>query len=286
MQQKGWMFLRVLLNRYCGGITEEISKQLPKSYVAQLQKTTLEADDPIPLLEVPLQRLSQIHYSWLAPLVGKLPKVLQLPTIAALTPPQSIGICRMLKCRVPSERPSPPFDQLLLSTLFQKLSPEERLPAPYLPASPLSALATYPKAQILRIVDLLGIRDLVQEMRLIVNKANQEALLRCLNEEERTFFDFYMYKEQDKLAVKRLDLADWKGDSQKLRQQLHLRGLIRLGKALAGQNPDLLWYILHSLDTGRAAIIRQHSESQAVDNVAGELRRQVIGLINHFSKNG
>lgn len=284
MEQKSLMMLRILLNRYCGGVTDDSTRSLSPELVGSLKSLSLSIEDPMPLLSSSAQSLSRIHYSWFVQALDAIPKALQTATISALPPAQAKGLCRLLKCPVPDERPSPPLSELLLAGLYHAVNPEERLPAPYLPDGPLKPLALYSKTQLMRLIDLLSLRDLAQDMRLIVNKTQQEALLRCLNEEERQFFDFYLYKEQDKLSVKRLNLTEWKGDCQELRKQLHLRGMIRFGKALSGQNKDLLWYILRPLDTGRAAIIERHSAEQPQDNVAMELRRQVVGLINYFSK--
>ncbi|MDP1836142.1 MAG: hypothetical protein Q8K75_09510 [Chlamydiales bacterium] len=285
MEPKSWMMFRVLLNRYYGASSEELIRSLPSKYQDNLKQTDIAAADPTPLLAQPFERVSAIHYSWLAPSVQKLPKALQAPTIAALSLPQTQGICRLLKLPMPSAKPVPPLRQYLLDGLFKQISPQERLPPAYLPSSLLNPLAGYSKTQLQRLIDLLGIRDLAQEIRLVVHKTHQETILKCLTDEERKFLDFYLYKEREKLTVPRLDLKQWGGDAAKLRQQIHLRGLIRLGRALSGQNKDLLWYILHTLDTGRAGIIEQNCNTQPLDNVANELRRQVIGLINYFSKN-
>lgn len=278
------MILQVLLNRYYGGLSEELSQTLPESYRKELSKSTLSVNNAEPLLRQPLDRIARIHYSWLVPAIQSLPKPLRLPTIAALPPAQAQGLCRLLKLPLPAERPSPPMGQFLLNTLYEKVSQEERLPPSYLTASPVSPLGEYSKVQLMRLIDLLGLRDLVQEVRLIVNKTHQTAILSCLNDEEKQFFDFYMYKQREKLTVPRLDLTGWNGDSRKVRQQMHLRGLNRLGRALTGQSPDLIWYILRALDTGRAAIIQQNYASKPPEDVRTELLRQVIGLINYFNK--
>lgn len=284
MEQKSWMILRVLLNRYYGGVTEEVSQILPASYRKNLAQSALKATNVEFLLAQPLDQIARIHYSWLVPAVQSLPKALRLPTIAALPAEQAQGLCRLLKLSMPSTTPAPPIGQFLLSALYKRVSPEERLPASFLASSSLSPLGEYDKTQLIRLIDLLGLRDLVQEVRLIVNKRQQTAILSCLNEEEKQFFDFYMYKQREKLTVPRFDFTGWTGDCRKLRQQVHQRGLNRLGKALKGQNPDLLWYVLHTLDVGRAAIIKLNYESKTPEEVTTELLRQVIGLINYFNK--
>jgi hypothetical protein len=285
MEEKSWTMFNVLVSRYYGGKTDQLHSLLPPSYRSQLGPGDGAVKDPLPLLAQPSDHVAAIHFSWLAPAIQKMPKALQMPTVAALSLSQAKGVCRLLNIPMPKAAPAPPLREYLLQDLYQRLKPANMVPTAYLPQSPLNPLATYSKSQLQRLIDLLGLRDLAQEIRLIVKKTHQEVIFKCLNEEERKFLDYYLYKEQEKLTVPRLELKHWNGDCAKLRQQIHARGLIRLGRALAGQNKDLLWYILHILDTGRANIIQQNSNTQPLDNVAGELRRQVIGLINYFSKN-
>ncbi len=284
MERKGWMILRVLLNRYYGGLSEEVAAMVPESYRATLKQSDLSATDAASLLVQPSFRLKNIHYSWFIPAIQALPKPLRKPTIGALEHSQAIGICRMLRCGMPETSPSSPIGEFLLHTLYHRVDPEERLPASYLEDTPLKSLAVYSKATLTKLIDLLGIRDLVQEVRLIVNKHHQEALMNCLTEEERQFFEFYMYKQREKLKVPRLNLTGWNGEPRKVRQQIQIRGLMRFGKALSGQNPDFLWYIYHTLDTGRAAIIKQYCANTPIEGLTAELQRQVIGLINYFNK--
>ncbi len=284
MERKGWMILRVLLNRYYGGLSEEVSAMVPESYRATLKQNELVVTDAAALLEQPRSRLQKIHYSWFLPAIQSLPKPIRKPTIGALEHSQAIGICRMLRCGMPEAPPSPPIGQFLLHTLYQRVDPEERLPALYLEATPLKTLATFSKTTLTQLIDLLGVRDLVQEVRFIVNKHHQEALLKCLTDEERQFFDFYMYKQREKLKVPRLNLVGWNGEPRKVRQQIQIRGLMRFGKALSGQNPDFLWYVYHTLDTGRAAVAKHYCADTPIEGLTAELQRQVVGLINYFNK--
>lgn len=275
--------LHILLNRYFHQVAD-IGQHLPESDRAALQNSKQSTADPITLIRQPTHYLEKVHYSWLTAPIASLPKPLQDPTIAALTLPQRQGLCRLLKRSLPTVHPAPDFCDFLLDTVVKELKVREQAPISNLPDSPFNSLATYSKSQLQRLIDLLGVRDLAQEMRLIVNKMHQKKLLECLSDEERRFFDFYLYKEPEKLVIQRLDLKEWGGDLVKLRQQLHLRGLGRLGRALSGQGTDLIWHLTHTLDTGRAAVITRTMEVTTTENVRSELQRQVIGLINYINK--
>jgi hypothetical protein len=275
--------LHILLNRYYSQVAD-IAEYVPKDLRATFQSQPVDTSDPLPLLRQPAQHLDSIHYSWLTTPISALPEPLQAPTIAALSSTQRLGVCRLLKRPDPAAQPSPDFRDFLLDAVVRSLKIREQTPPLYLPTSPLNPLATYSKAQLQRLIDLLGVRDLAQEMRMIVNKAHQKKLLESLNEEEQRFFDFYLYKEPERLSIQRLDLKTWDGDAAKLRQQLHIRGLGRLGRAMIGQNAALIWHVSHILDTGRAVVIARNAGLSTTENVRLELQRQVIGIINYLNK--
>ncbi len=276
--------LRVLINRYYGGLSEELRPALPKKFTKELKRCDVRSDDASRALAQPADRLKRVHYSWLKGYLEKMPEELRMPTIASLPREQARGICRILGCAVPKRQPSPPMAQYLLQHLYSQINQGERLPARYLPHSYLNRLGDYSKEELVRLASLLGLRDLVAEMRHIVKKTNQEALLRCLDDEERQFFNFYMYKERVKLSVPRLQLEHWDGNCRNLKLKLQRRGLGRLGKALSGQDKTLLWYIEHALDTGRAKIVTNNCEKDPIPNVTPQLLRQVVGIMNYFEK--
>ena len=76
MQQKGWLILRILLNRYHEGAPETALKTLAPDDVKMIVNQNVLAKDPQSLLADPDELLKRIHYSWLIPELEKLPKKL------------------------------------------------------------------------------------------------------------------------------------------------------------------------------------------------------------------
>lgn len=284
MNTKGWIMLRVLINRFYGGLSPELRGKFPKKDLKAIKQYNVRSVDAARALSSSADCLERIHYSWISPHIEKMPEELQRVTIGALNPEQKIGVCRQLKKAAPKQQPSPPIRRYLLNQLYKQISPEERLPARYLPHSYLNPLGEYSKAQLVRLIGLLGLRDLIPAVKKLVRSHNQEAIFNCLSEEERSFFNFYLYKQKDRLPLPPISLQDWDGNCKTLNTRIHRRGLVRLGKALSGQDKTLVWYILHTLDTGRAAILEKNIEDQSIPEITEELLKQVVGLMNYLDK--
>ena len=284
MDAKGWIMLRVLVNRFYGGVTQDLQGKFQKADLKALKKLNVRSTDADRAMQSPASSIQRIHYSWITPQIQQMPSELQQATISALDGEQQRGVCKQLRCKARKQAPAPPIRRYLLNELYHRISPQSRLPARYLPHSYLNPLGEYDKTKLLRLVDLLGLRDLVPSVKQMVRSHNVGAILNCLNEEERRFFDFYLYRQRDTVNLPPILLKDWKGDCKSLRQQIHRKGLKRLGKALSGQDETLIWYILHTLDTGRAAILEKNTEEEPISEVTTELLKQVLGLMNYLDK--
>lgn len=285
MQAKGWVLFRVLLNRFQGGVTDQLSKFLPESDFKRLQRLTIDSTDVDPVVGDSSVQLKQIHYSWLVPLIKEVPTLLQDAMIGSLPPHSAAGVCQRLGREVPAAAVSPAIKEFLLATMFKRVSASRRFPAQWLPATGLSELLTYDKNQLHTLVDLLGLRDLASELRHIVNRTNQQILLRCLKADELKLLKQYMF-QKEKFTMARLDLQNWTGDCNELRKQMHLRGLTRLGKALSGCSQDMIWHILRVLPTSHANILKSHLSSDPVTNVTADMLRQLAGCMKYLKNQG
>ncbi len=177
------------------------------------------------------------------------------------------------------------MQEFLLATIAKRVFASRRFPAQWLPATALSPLLSYDKNQLQTLIDLLGLRDLASELRHIVNRANQQIILRCLNANELKLLKYYMY-QKEKFTVPRLDLRNWTGDEAELRRQIHLRGLARLGKALSGCSQDMLWQISRVLPVGRANILKSNLSPEPIPNVTADMLRQLAGCMKFLNTQG
>ncbi len=285
MQAKGWVLFRVLLNRFHGGVIDDIGKFLPESDVKRLNRLTIDSRDVEPVVGDPALQLQQTHFSWLVPLFKGLPDQLKNAMIRSLPPASAAGICQSLGQGLPAIAVSPAMQEFLLATLAKQISASRRLPAQWLPTTALSAILSYDKLQLQALVDLMGLRDLANELRHIVNRANQQILLRCLKPNELKLLKYYMY-QKEKFTVPRMDLRDWTGDAAELRKQIHLRGLARLGKALSGCSQDMIWHISRILSTGRANILKSNLSPEPIPNITADMLRQLAGCMKYLKTQG
>ena len=81
--------------------------------------------------------------------------------------------------------------EFLLATMSKRVFASRRFPAQWLPTTGLSTLLPM-KQQMHALIDLLGLRDVASELRHIVNKTNQQILLRCLKADELKMLKYYM----------------------------------------------------------------------------------------------
>lgn len=78
----------------------------------------------------------------------------------------------------------------------------------------------------------------------------------------------------------RLGLDRWDGEEESFRHLLHKRGLARLGLALSGQDPDLVWAICHQLDIGRGHTLFKLCGKSAAPGLSDAAIRQIEELLS------
>lgn len=273
--------LKVLINLYNAKAGNSLLKHLPEEEAEMVSNQDIRSSDIMPILFRPQQLIQKLHYSWLQPLVEKFPSSLHATVIAALTPEQITGLRKSLGV-LPAKIPQP-TKTFILNRLFALMGKHDHLPVEYLPQTELSSLVEWSKNELTDLIDFLSLHDLSSEVKQIVDKNSLKNLYSCLNAKEMYYLKVCLHqKEQVKPPKLEIDIR--KQDCKHLRQILHRRGLIRLGKALAGQHPDLVWYIAHTLDTGRGKILLQYYAKEANPKITPILKLQVTNLMNFLKK--
>jgi hypothetical protein len=152
----------------------------------------------------------------------------------------------------------------------------------YLPPSPMNRLLNLSKRQIIGLIDLLSIYDLAIEVRQIVETKILKKLYSFLTDAERKLLK-QIAARPEPFTPPKIGLERWNGEEDSLRHSLHKRGLSRLGLALSGQDPALIWYICHQLDIGRGnALFKQCIKEEGAGSPEIALR-QVDELLGHES---
>lgn len=280
MQPKGWIFLKVLLNKYHPMGAEAVLQALPKEHqsILSVENKQITANCPEKGIPHPIKSIEKIHYSWLAPLVLNSPEPL-LPAIVNIFPPKTREkLKRYLNIpTLPKIKPAESIKTMFLYKICAALKQTEILPYDFLPETPLKPLGNWSKEELVELLYILGVYDLVGEVRQIIDKTTVQKLYKVLSLSQSKFLRNCLH-QKEKIVSPPLGIKNWDGDKKKLQNLLLERGLMRLGKSLHGEHPDLVWIITHTLDSGRGKLLsRIYAKDSTV--ITHALQQQTIAAM-------
>lgn len=279
MKPKSRAVLHTLLNYY----HPNDKKKLLECVEQNEAKSILEENYPAGVKEtIVLSRLhlfKNVHYSWLKSVIESYPKELQTILLACLPELPRTKLKRILKITSLEKNIPESLKNFLLNEMYTKVDSSDVLPLECLPPNEFSVIATWRKDQIIELIDFLGLFDLSEEIRRIIDKAFLKKLYDCLNQKQKNFLRICLH-QKEKISSSKLGLEQWDGDCDKLGEILHLRGIVRLGKALSGQHPDFFWHISHALDKGRGELLLKQYSTEPTAKVTEALSQQLIELID------
>ncbi len=283
MNTKSATYLRVLGNRFHKGPVEQLIKMLPKEEAELVLGVSSQSQEIAAPFATPLEQIQRIHYSWFVPLIASEPAERQGLMVGALPQAHADGVRKLLRKNPQILDTSSLLKQFIQQQMLNKLSSTTRLPLAFLPKTDLTPLSELTKAQLIEVADYLGIFDLAEEIRRLVNKNHLRVIYSALNPKKHQFLRQCLH-QKEKIATPRLHLENWHGDNKELHKILHIRGLARLGKALHNQHPDLIWAIVHKLDTGRGKRVEHHAIQDEKAGVVFALTSQVLNVLTFLQK--
>ncbi len=253
------------------------------SLVSHLSASERESLSTLP--DIPLQEegasyhfLDSIHWSWFLPILESYPEREQKLFLRVFNANSQKALSKALGSSPTTEKIKPVAADFLRKTLYFSIQKEELLPIDHLPPSPLNLLLQVEKKKLTQLIDLLSLYDLSSEIRQIVETKILKKIYSFLTDDEREFLKSIAgHKEPYPAAQIRLD--KWDGTKESLRLTLHKIGLARLGNALSGQDPDLIWYVCHALDSGRGKALEKLCKNEAIPGVALWLAEQLKELL-------
>jgi hypothetical protein len=275
MEDRTLMMLRVFANRYNPLAGDALLKFLPKETMQAVLEQNIKSNDLTPLLEQPRALLKNLHHTWIKPILDQMPERLHPLIISALNPDQIAG----LQASQPPLNLSPPVKNFFLNYIFNALNTEDHLPIEYLPLTELTPLSTWTKGQLVNLADFLGLHDLASEVRRIVNKDYLRNIYSCLTPHQYNYLNICLH-QRERIVAPRLGIDPSVKDCTKLKQTVHKRGLMRLGRSLCGEHADLVWYISHILDRGRGKILLSTHQPEVEPNITALLKIQVTNVMN------
>lgn len=227
--------------------------------------------------------LESVHWSWLVPVLQHCSAREQRLYLSALNPQTAERLAVSLDLAQAREELTDSARSFLKEHLLKILAgpDSEQLPSEYLPTSTLNRLLLLSKKQLIQLIDFLALHDLSIEFRQIVETKILKKIYSFLSEEQKTILQ-QITSPPEANPFGRLWLDRWDGAAETLRTLLHRRGLIRLGSALTGQNPDLIWLICHKLDIGRGSALAKMCTKESVQGVSETSKRQVEELMDQL----
>ncbi len=277
MDKRGYMFLKVFINRFSQSGAHPLVDFLPKEDKETIQAIEIHSTSIEPLLK---KNLNRIHYSWLQPFIQKTPPHLQHVFLACLSSEQ-----QSTPSNHSSLKTTPLAKQFILDQLFEELKVGDHLPLEFLPENEFLILAEWTKKQLTDLGDYLGLFDLASEVRHIVNRNYLNNIYQCLSPMQLHYLKICL-RQKEQLSFPKMGFDPTKEDCPKLKQMIHRRGLLRLGKALCGQHPDFIWHIAHRLDRGRGTILLKEYQPEEIPRVTLILKQQLLNLITFLRSQG
>jgi hypothetical protein len=155
-----------------------------------------------------------------------------------------------------------------------------RLRRDKLPESEWNNLLTIPRAQLVQLVDYLGLIDLSRELYPLVDGELLRKVFHAFSDGKREFLQRTMRKRPHVLASP-FGIKKWDGDARKLRNFTHFRGLLWFSQAVSLEDESYWWYLTHKLDVGRAGILNKAKKKRNKEEV-DKLAQPLKNLISRF----
>lgn len=225
--------------------------------------------------------IDTVHYSWFIPLLNIYsPKEASL-FLLAMKPSYKKALINVLNLQDLKEELSPNLKEFLRSILLKSLIKKEDaiLPINLLFDSKLNILLTLTKNELIKVINLLSMYDLAKELKQIIDKKKIKKIYSYLHLYEKDFLKT-IYNKNEAFTTQKIHLDKFFEDKKKIRDTLHMLGLMRLSIALSGESIDLIWYVCHYLDIGRGNYIFKKCKKEKTLNVSNIITLEILKIIN------
>lgn len=204
------------------------------------------------------ETLRLIHPSWISPFLRMLAEKEIGLFLSSLSHTQALSVGKDLLFAGKLPSLSPVGKQFLQEKLLGYLIAEieDLLPLSALPDSPLNVLLDLKNDTLNLSLDFLGLHDLAIEVRQIIEKHKLNKIYDALTPPQLNYLKILM-QSSEPVSFNRMGLATWNEDKEKLKILIRQRGGNRLAKALYGQDPSFVWYVLHKLEVERALLVKK-----------------------------
>lgn len=274
-----WAACKALLEQQPAPVREEMmgflqDSQLKEIEKAPSQKVLFSALSPEEVLDT-------AHPSWII-------RVLQPYTInekCFFLATLNVNAANQIKKLLAIQKPLPMLTSLgkeyLRRELLELIKKErgEALTRKALPDSNLNVLLAFDAARLSLLAFWLGLHDLAEELRFVIDKQTWVRVEAALTPPEWQTVKTFQGKK-DRLSFGRMAaLKDNLDSPQKLRLLIEQYGMNRLAKVLYGEHTSLVWHITLHMDQKRAEFLAKLCTPLSKPELKEPLEQQVLELI-------
>lgn len=234
---------------------------------------------------LPLKKtLDKIHFSWFAPHLRTLPENDIRLFLSAMNSEQAEGLKTILLFSDHFPELTDAAESYIHEILMKKITQnEDLLPLNLLPASPLNSLLDLNQEQLENLIRYLGLHDLAFEMRQIIETAKLKRIFGTLTKIEKEYLQSLL-PQKEQVILKRVQIQNWDGRRESLKSLIQQRGLQRLGKALYGEHPTLIWFVAHQFDISMGQELLKACTKIELAKAKQHLIHQIVKILSFIKK--
>lgn len=229
--------------------------------------------------------IDTVHYSWFIPLLNIYSQKEASLFLLAMKPSNKKALMNLLNLEDLKEDLSSTLKDFLKSILINSLIKKEDaiLPLECLFESKLNIMLTLTKNELIKLINLLSMYDLAKELKHIIEQKKIKKIYSYLYPYEKSFLKT-IYNKNEPFTSQKMQIEKFYENKKKLRNNLHMRGLMRLSLALSGESIDLIWYVCHYLDIGRGNYIFKKCKKEKTPNVSDVITSEILKIINFLKE--
>ncbi len=239
---------------------------------------SIEGTERLPSKEEILKR---IHSSWFKDHINSFSQGDQRALLSVLTRVQASALMEELQLEGELQEPSGLLKEYLMQELLAALLEDAPPLTSHLLPSPLNLLLQLSAQQFAKAITFLGLHDLASEVQKIIQSDKLKGIEAILSVEEKNYLKKLLEKKE-MVTFGSLNLQNWDGKKEGLREVLTGRGLNRLAKALFGEAPTLIWHLTHHLDKESAQMMQKLCVDPKNAQAQKTLKAQVSAIIKEL----
>ena len=228
--------------------------------------------------------INGVHYSWFIPFLNICSSQEASLFLQVMKPDYKKALKKLLNLEDIKEEITPILKEFLQTILLRSLLKKEEalIPKEYLFDSKLNVLLALCKKDLIKVINLLSMYDLAKELKFVVEQKKLKKIYSYLDPQEKSFLKT-IYNHNEGFASQKIMIEKY-DSKKKLRNILHMRGLMRFSLALSGESIDLIWYVCHYLDIGRGNYIFKKCKKEKTRNISNIITSEILKIINFFKE--